>query len=314
MATRFSWVFLGVFLVASPARAYRTTGDLFGSDGSERIAWRNPHASFVVGGTAPSSVSAVDAEQLLAAMSVWNGIACSAFRFSYGGRMSFGAPLLSDGADGLNTVQWQSEWSFPPEQIAVTISQYERVDGGTWEIVEADVLIQAQHPIWETTDLAAAASNLRSVLTHELGHAVGLLHPCGDDGAPACDKDIFASSAVFPLYMPEPVPPSQDDVDAACFLHPLSSASPASGTGSHVDVGELTPGVESLTRVGDPHASQGCSVAAQVDKPPLKGSLWQLALLGVAGAVTLRRRNLHQRVALLQEAPAARISLTKRGL
>jgi hypothetical protein len=74
---------------------------------------------------------------------------------------------------------------------------------------------------------ADASRDFDSVITHESGHALGLLHPCepgGSDGAPDCAHDLlFANTTMYPIYNPVQASLAPDDVAGDCFLYPSGS-------------------------------------------------------------------------------------------
>ncbi|MGC4087107.1 MAG: hypothetical protein QM756_04225 [Polyangiaceae bacterium] len=93
---------------------------------------------------------------------------------------------------------------------------------GTWSIQETDIYLNAEDYSWQG---GAADVVVLPVVTHELGHALGLLHPCetdGVDGAPVCGSGgaLEASSAMFPLYRESQSALGTDDIAGVCFLYP----------------------------------------------------------------------------------------------
>jgi hypothetical protein len=119
--------------------------------------------------------------------------------------------------DGRNTLQWvHSGWvelGFPSTAPGATDVRYEKKDG-VWQIVEADIYLNAESFQW--SQVPTVPVYLEAVLVHELGHALGLLHPCEADQAaavlaPHCD-DVpgAAQTTMYPVYDPEQVTDADD--------------------------------------------------------------------------------------------------------
>jgi len=102
-------------------------------------------------------------------------------------------------------------------------------DDGTWSIREADVYLNSEF-IWSGMSASAdpRGRDVASVLTHELGHLLGLLHPCElDAGSPACAPgSLHRSETMYPEYTgPTQGTLDLDDVEALCSIYATEAAS-----------------------------------------------------------------------------------------
>jgi MYXO-CTERM domain-containing protein len=131
--------------------------------------------------------------------------------------------------DGVNTIQWiKSGWverGLPRDAAGATDVQYERASGGEWRIVEADVYLNAELFRWLPAGEGPEPDyrSVLSVLTHEMGHVLGLMHPCepgGSGGAPDCSSHSeMQGVTMYPLYSVAQSELSEDDTAGVCFLY-----------------------------------------------------------------------------------------------
>jgi hypothetical protein len=139
--------------------------------------------------------------------------------------------------DGTSTIGFVGDWDqrgLPPVSPGSTDIQYRKHDG-VWEIAEADIYLNASGYTWSAEP--GKDTSLQAVLTHELGHALGLLHPCepdGADGAPDCSTASAEEEAttMYPFYNAAQASLSEDDVNGICYLYP-SKQDCAAGCGYH---------------------------------------------------------------------------------
>lgn len=147
------------------------------------------------------------------------------------------APGKSDSAVSISWVQ--DSWSddFQPEALAVTVTSY---DPDSQVIFSSNIFVNADLYDWmaQPGDMSDcdAAFDLQSVLTHELGHLLGLHHSAAREAAmypslPACQnvKRRLAADDVNELearYLEDPItaPPSQLGCSVAVGSHGSASS------------------------------------------------------------------------------------------
>lgn len=209
-------------LAPATARAYRTSSDLPEFETQAAVRWAGDSVQFQVAGDLPPEyqIDGIDGA-FRAALAPWNTASCGAITAGYVG---FGSSKARHG-DGVNTISFVfSGWEAlsPKEAAATTDVVYEHRASTGWRIVEADIYLNAQHYNFAQGAWSSTSKDLYTVLEHEVGHALGLLHPCEPDGvggAPECaESQSFTSSVMYPFYqLGRPL--SDDDRAGLCFLY-----------------------------------------------------------------------------------------------
>jgi hypothetical protein len=235
-----------LWLTTSVALAYRTGQDLPELETHSAVGWATDTVQFRAAGNLPPEyqIDGIDAT-LRAALAPWNAASCGAITASYVG---FGSSSVRHG-DGVNTISFVfSGWGAMSsrEAAATTDVVYEHRESTGWHIVEADIYINAQDYSWSQGAWSSNSKDLYTVLQHEVGHALGLLHPCeadGADGAPACSDDqSFASSVMYPFYQFGARSLSDDDRAGLCFLYDCDPTCDTSGACDGQDCSPSCPG------------------------------------------------------------------------
>jgi hypothetical protein len=281
-------------LAATPAAAYVRAV----TDSGVPLAWKSPCVTmdFFIG-DAPAGMSA--AEYLAAAgfgARAWShaALSCTALSINIGSQPGATTEI---GRDGRNVIVFrQDNWCeqgtpdvcYSPNALAVTSIFKNKVTG---EIVDADMELNAVSFTWADLviqpELASRTTvDFQNTVTHELGHVMGLAHPCyspndgggrlnDDRGTPeldCTDANLPASvreTTMFPSVSTGDVDRrtlSPDDAQAACDIYP----------GTHSACDASSP-------------SQGCSM---LRTPNDKGVIGFLATLAALLFATLAARQL----------------------
>ncbi len=218
------------------AHAYRTYADdpevvTSARQREDRLSW---DLSTLADDSAADAVEAATRE----ALATWAAPECTNLRSEFTGRAE--APAAA--GDGRNTVEIvRSGWlarGFPEGRGATTDVQIRTADGvpRQAEITEADVYINFESFGFGVAGATASDLDLQGVLTHEVGHVLGLLHPCEEEPTElemGCDVSPDSiQSVMYPTYLGS----SQreldvDDINAVCFLYPTTGCPPTCGLG-----------------------------------------------------------------------------------
>jgi hypothetical protein len=218
-----------VFSSSSAAWAFRTIADYPEVPDDAQVRWPGGGFEFWTheGGTDSISAEAL-AETSRRALWAWAGTPCARIVPLHMGITS--RPAAPD--DGFNTIAIvESDWEslgYPKEAAAATDVYFEEQDDGTWAIVEADILVNAEHHRFTLADTPEGDErSLLGVLTHEAGHALGLLHPCepnGADDAPVCEPEDAPDDLMSPYYAPDQSSPEEEDLAGVCHLYSACEA------------------------------------------------------------------------------------------
>jgi MYXO-CTERM domain-containing protein len=192
----------------------------------------------------------------------WASPSCTDISFIYGGVDSTTTEFAKP--DGKNLIVWHKD-KWPPvddpaitnEMPAVTTLKYN--DKGI--IAEADIDLNAVNFFWTTSD--KPQTDIQNVMTHEIGHLLGLDHTEAQDSA-MYSKTFNGETKKQKL--------SADDQDGVCFIYPFSDTTP------------MGPGV-------DPpkiDVQGGCAVAPAAASSREESSLTAIGLLALVG-FALRR-------------------------
>lgn len=233
---------LGISLLARPAAAYcRTTtcDPLLDEDGcapvlgcptrGEPLFWPDACLTYAVQrlGSPLRGISAEQLDQTMqAAFSAWLGTECpqggtpSLGVISLGGascdQVEFNPPELGRaGAPNANIVMFRDDgWPYPDERFVIARTSI-TFDPNTGAIFDADIEINSFDNEFSTSD-TIVNTDLQAVLTHEVGHFLGLDHSTFENATMQANYDLSNLGARTL---------SSDDVAGICSVYaPLETA------------------------------------------------------------------------------------------
>jgi hypothetical protein len=257
-----------------------------------------------VPGLTPEAIT----QAVSAAAQSWTEPTCTSARIDLAFPDGDGPPTANDGVNVIaaRSDGWCVDGEPTPPSGAATCNDPSAVavtsvfaQGGSGRILGADTQLNTLTVVWAVLDdngAPADAQDLQSVLTHELGHVLGLEHPCwsgvgaratDDQGQPVPDcygaPVELEEDTMFPSYRPGDISRralSADASRAICEIYPLTSGG------------------------GPPGGAGGCSVIGSAASDPGWADLALILgqILGVAGVGVMRP---HRRPCRGRRRPAA---------
>lgn len=197
----------GLVAVRSPFTATRSPDHCF-HDGLP-LRWREfdsgGSAGFTVQAGGQPGVPGGGLSQVRTAMRAWNSVSDSRAELVLQGTAN--RDFHVDTVDGVNSISYEDpfdeiEGTFLPSAggvIAITHSFFycgaseapHPIPGNrsveALELIESNIATQDGFEDWLALS-RHPRENHEEIMTHELGHAIGIGHSCGDDRSPACDE------------------------------------------------------------------------------------------------------------------------------
>lgn len=134
--------------------------------------------------------------------------------------------------DGINTLFWDEDGSFGlgPGTLGVTVGSAPAGPDATVIRDAADIVFNGFDSTWGTTqeDATGGKVDVASIAIHEIGHWVGLGHPCDDPQETQClgpDESVMTPAYPGGLFRE----PLADDINGLVAMYPSTDASRCDG-------------------------------------------------------------------------------------
>lgn len=186
------------------------------------LEWRRPCTAIALSASAPSADLSVDDVYAVLGRSIatWKGVSCEGTPIGFdiailSDQATCEAPLYRDDGGNANTVLFVSDWAASmndPGAFAVTTVWHRRSTG---EILDADMEINERKGPYGICPPAGCLDrrtvDLENVITHELGHYLGLAHST-DLGATMFTSAVAGETIKRDL--------ADDDIAGICTIYP----------------------------------------------------------------------------------------------
>ena len=219
---------------------------------------------------------------------------CSYMRFHLLPETEDARPHLDRCGVNENVIYFDEAWSHDPSSLALTLVMNLDLPGNTEDgrIIDMDIVVNAAAGSRLSASGEAGKHDIESILTHELGHLLGLDHPC-DDGVssskrpiknhkgvtiPVCgspgetvemqQSTMYVSTSWDQTHMRSP---EADDINGVCAIYPIKD-----------DPGTCQPVV---------YEQQDCGCSCGVGPAPGRPLLLPLVLLLALGLLAALRRS-----------------------
>jgi MYXO-CTERM domain-containing protein len=125
--------------------------------------------------------------------------------------------------DEINTLFWDEDGSLcgmGPGTLGITVG-----DVGGEHRAQADICFNGLHHTW---GIGAGATDVQSIALHEIGHMVGLDHPCDGDSPNETNCNGNDRAVMTPAWDGVPTPvPKPDDEEGVRALYPKAKGDPS---------------------------------------------------------------------------------------
>jgi hypothetical protein len=187
--------------------------------GGQPLLWPGACVSYSLTRNASTQVSQEAASELASrAFEAWQSVTCPgtgeppsiAAAEAFGSTGCRLAEYSRTGANANVVLFREGEWPYPDSEDALGLTTVS-FDSVTGQIYDADVELNATEPLSITDDVQSEHWDLLSILTHEVGHFLGLAH--SQEPGSVMRRSFDSGSDALRV-------PSEDDIAGICSIYP----------------------------------------------------------------------------------------------
>jgi hypothetical protein len=260
----------GVLAVSAPAAASSFRCSRAEPNRGPSLNWEARRVEWGLSPVLPDSIDGDTSEavaEIRRAFQTWTDVECSDLVLDFQGVDGGYEPGFNPSGLNENVVGYRDRWPHDPDAIALTFTAF-RVSSG--ELLDADIELNGEGFDFVLADEGCAeAVDLRNVMTHEVGHLLGLDHP------PRTPRNV--ETTMFgnaPLCETTKRTLAEGDIEGLCTIYPRGQPTEQC----------FAPGTLGFEVVGSDDGFEGGCRAAPLD---VGGALFSVVL--AAGALRRKR-------------------------
>jgi len=195
------------------------------SSGTTILKWKESNIPYHLNSAGSKDISnGSDLQAVHDSFTDWTSLSCGNLSAYHAGDTTANSTILTGAnTNNKNDLTWvdTSAWQYGQYVLGITSPVFNPNSGA---ILEADIAFNGYLLTWTTTNTFGGKTDVKSIALHEIGHWFGIQHNLHADtfssDAPTMVPSWNGTTAARTL--------EQDDINAFCFLYPVSGTYPCS--------------------------------------------------------------------------------------